>query len=94
MADGVSTLPRDVRGAAHGGSVAYLLARLAAVCGDHAGADRMIEAAVERDERAGAPAYALRDLRDHERFLRAAGRHAHADEVLGRAGERTLSLEQ
>lgn len=80
------------RGASHGGSVAYLIARLAAVCGDHAAADRMFEEAQRRDERAGAPAFVLRDLRLHERFLRAKGRHVDADTVLRRAAELALSL--
>jgi DNA-binding SARP family transcriptional activator len=132
VADGLSTLPRDVnwlaaltsathacviladlaraqelrallepyatrmavtaRGASHGGSVAYLLARLAALCGNHATAEQMFEQAQQHDERAGAPAFELRDLRAHERFLRATGHHARADGLLHRAADLALSL--
>jgi DNA-binding SARP family transcriptional activator/tetratricopeptide (TPR) repeat protein len=132
VADGLSTLPRDVnwlaaltsateacvligdlararelrtllepyatrmavtaRGASHGGSVAYLIARLAALCGDHTTADQMFAEAQERDDRAGAPAFVLRDLCVHESFLRASGRHAHADKVRRRAADLALSL--
>ncbi len=132
VADGLSTLPRDVnwlaaltsateacarledlerarelrallapyatrmvvtaRGASHGGSVAYLLARLAALLGDHAAADRMFCQAAELDERAGAPAFVLRDLRAHGSFLRATGRHVDADGVVRRAADLSESL--
>ena len=132
IADGLSTLPRDVnwlaaltsatqacalledlerarelrallepyatrmvvtaRGASHGGSVAYLLARLAAVLGDHEAADRMFRSAAERDERAGAPAFVLRDLRGHESLLRAAGRHDDAGALSRRAADLAESL--
>jgi DNA-binding SARP family transcriptional activator len=80
------------RGASHGGSVAYLIARLAVVCGDHAAADQMFEQAARRDERAGAPMFVLRDLRAYQRFLRAAGRDAHADTVLRRAADVASSI--
>ena len=132
IADGLSTLPRDVnwlaaltsateacvlledlararelrallepyakrmvataRGASCGGSVAYLLARLAALCGDLDAADQMFEQAQQRDERVGAPAFVLRDLRAHERFLRSAGRHSRADGLLRRGADLALSL--
>jgi hypothetical protein len=80
------------RGASHGGSVAYLIARLAAVCGDHSTAAQMFEEAKGRDERAGAPAFVLRDLRAHASVLRAVGRNAEADAVLRHAAEWALSL--
>jgi DNA-binding SARP family transcriptional activator len=132
VADGLSTLPRDVnwlaaltsateacvllgdlsrarelrallepyatrmvvtaRGASHGGSVAYLIARLAAVCGDHSAADQRFSEAADHDERAGAPAFVLRDLRAHERFLRASGRDAHAETITCRAADLAQSL--
>jgi hypothetical protein len=72
--------------------VAYLLARLAALCGDLEAADQMFEQAQQRDERAGASAFVLRDLRAHERFLRATGHHARADALLGRASDLARSL--
>ncbi len=54
------------RGAHHGGSVAYLLARLAVTCGDHAAAARLFDDAARRDEHAGATAFAQRDRRARE----------------------------
>jgi DNA-binding SARP family transcriptional activator len=54
------------RGACHVGSVAYLLARLAAACGDDDTAARLFEEAANRDERAGATAFAQRDRRARE----------------------------
>jgi tetratricopeptide (TPR) repeat protein len=46
------------RGACHVGSVAYLLARLAAAGGDYDTATLLFEEAANRDERAGATAFA------------------------------------
>ncbi len=126
VADGLSTLPRDVnwlaamasaveacvvledlrrarelralldpygarmvvtaRGSSHGGSVAYLLARLAAVCGDAAAADRLFADAARRDGRAGADAFVIRDLHRHGEFLRSIGQDDRADRLLGAAG--------
>jgi tetratricopeptide (TPR) repeat protein len=54
------------RGACHVGSVAYLLARLAAACGDDDTAARLFEEAVNRDQHAGATAFAQRDRRARE----------------------------
>jgi hypothetical protein len=58
------------RGACHGGSVAYLVARLAVACGDDAAALRLFEEAARHDARAGAGALAERDLRAREELLR------------------------
>jgi DNA-binding SARP family transcriptional activator len=73
------------RGSAQGGSVAYLLARLAAACGDLEDADRLFVEAEQRDERAGAPVWVLRDLRHHARLLEAAGQAERARTILARA---------
>jgi hypothetical protein len=54
------------RGASHVGSVAYLLARLAAARGDYDTAARLYEDAANRDEHAGATAFAQRDRRARE----------------------------
>jgi tetratricopeptide (TPR) repeat protein len=54
------------RGAYHVGSVAYLLALLAAACGDDDTAARLFEEAANRDEQAGAVAFAQRDRRARE----------------------------
>jgi DNA-binding SARP family transcriptional activator len=51
------------RGACHVGSVAYLLARLAAACGDDNTAARLFEEAANHDEHAGATTFAQRDRR-------------------------------
>jgi hypothetical protein len=51
------------RGACHVGSVAYLLARLAAALRDYDTAERLFDEAANRDERAGATAFAQRDRR-------------------------------
>jgi hypothetical protein len=53
----------SARGACHVGSVAYLLARLAAAGGHDDTAARLFEEAANRDERAGATAFAQRDRR-------------------------------
>ncbi|MGB0092598.1 MAG: hypothetical protein WBP81_08705, partial [Solirubrobacteraceae bacterium] len=132
VADGLSTLPRDVnwlaalssaveacvlledtqraqelrvllapydtrmivtaRGSSHWGSVAYLLARLAAVCGDNASADELFADAAQRDEHAGAAALVVRDLQRHGELLHAADRHQHADELLHAVAEKARSL--
>ena len=69
----------NARGALHAGSVAYVLARLAAVCADNAAADKLYQHAAERDQHAGAPAWVLRDLHHHSDFLRTIGQHERAD---------------
>ena len=66
-------------GSSHWGSVAYLLARLAAGCGDNAAADELFADAARRDEHAGAAALVVRDLQRHGELLHAADRHQHAD---------------
>jgi hypothetical protein len=43
----------NARGALHAGSVAYVLARLAAQCSDNAGADELYQHAARRDQHAG-----------------------------------------
>jgi hypothetical protein len=75
----------NARGALHAGSVAYVLARLGAVCGDDAAADRLFRVAAKRDERAGAPAWVSRDLRHHSEFLHAIGQNRLADEIAAQA---------
>ena len=65
----------NARGALHAGSVAYVLARLAAACADNAAADQLYQHAAERDQHAGAPAWVLRDLHHHSDFLRTIGQH-------------------
>ena len=80
------------RGASHAGSVAYLLARLAAVCGDHAAADELFRDAARLDEHAGATALVVRDLRDHGEFLRTTGRNGDAEGLLRRAADKARSL--
>jgi hypothetical protein len=82
----------NARGALHAGSVAYLLARLAATCGDHPSAAELYELAAERDARANAPAWVLRDLRHHSDFLRAIGQHERADDVAGRAWQQAKAI--
>jgi hypothetical protein len=71
----------SARGAGHGGSVAYLLARLAAVCDDIPAAERHFEEAVRRDERAGAAAWVARDLRRHAELLDALGEDRRARDL-------------
>ena len=73
------------RGSSHGGSVAFQLAQLAALCDDVAEADRLFEDAARRDERAGAPAWVIRDLQRHGEFLRAAGQLERGEELLRHA---------
>jgi hypothetical protein len=75
----------NARGALHAGSVAYVLARLAAVCGDNAAADELYQHAAQRDQQAGAPAWVLRDLRHHSDFLHAIEHHERADALAQRA---------
>jgi DNA-binding SARP family transcriptional activator len=76
----------NARGALHAGSVAYALARLAAVCEDNAAADQLYEHAAQRDQQAGAPAWVLRDLQHHVDFLHAIEHHERADALAQRAG--------
>jgi DNA-binding SARP family transcriptional activator len=80
------------RGASHGGSVAYLLGRLAALCGDNKAADRMFADAVRREARAGADVFVVRDLHHHAQFLRAAGLPDRADELQRAAEDKAQSL--
>ncbi len=62
----------SARGACHGGSVAYLVARLAAACGDGDAALRLAEEAARHDTRAGATALAQRDLGARDELRRVA----------------------
>ena len=57
------------RAAHHQGTVAYFLARLAATLGDRTAADDLYTEAAQRDERAGAAIWVVRDLRRHAEFL-------------------------
>ena len=59
----------SARGACHGGSIAYLLARLAATCGDTPAAEQHFQEAVKRDEHAGAPVWVARDVRRHAELV-------------------------
>ena len=77
----------NARGALHAGSVAYVLARLAATSGDHAAADRLYERAARRDRDAGAPVWQLRDLHHHTALLRSIAAHQQANELSQRAAE-------
>jgi DNA-binding SARP family transcriptional activator len=75
----------NARGALHAGSVAYALARLAAVCEDNAAADQLYQHAAQRDQQAGAPAWVRRDLHHHSDFLHAIEHHERADALAQRA---------
>jgi hypothetical protein len=78
------------RASGHYGSVAYLLARLAATVGDREAADMLYAEAARRDEQAGALVWMVRDLRHHGELLLAQGDQRRAHEVLRRAEERAL----
>lgn len=80
------------RGASHGGSVAFLLARLAATCGDLPAADELFAEAVRRDEHAGAPTLVIRDLQHHGKLLLATGEPARAKEITERAAREAEAL--
>jgi hypothetical protein len=80
------------RGASHGGSVVYQLAKLAALCGDAGAADELFAEAARRDEHAGAPAFVVRDLLHHGDFLRAAGHDDRAHDLTRMAAEKAASL--
>jgi hypothetical protein len=62
----------SARAAHHQGSVAYFLARLAAAVGDHRAADELYGNAAQRDERAGAAIWVVRDQWRHAELLLAA----------------------
>ena len=57
------------RAAYHQGSVTYFLARLAAAVGDRAAADELYGDATQRDERAGAAIWVVRDQWRHAELL-------------------------
>jgi hypothetical protein len=80
------------RGASHGGSAAYHVARAAATAGDLPAADRLFAQAARRDREAGAMAFVVRDLSRHAELLRAAGEDARARGVLRAAAERAASV--
>jgi DNA-binding SARP family transcriptional activator len=77
----------NARGALHAGSVAYVLARLAAVCADNAAADELYQHASERDQHAGASAWVLRDLHHHSNLLGTIGQHKRANLLARRAAQ-------
>jgi tetratricopeptide (TPR) repeat protein len=79
----------NARGSSHAGSVAFQLAQLAALCGDIAEADRLFEDAARNDERAGAPAFVIRDQQRHGEFLLANG-YVERGHALLRAASRIL----
>jgi hypothetical protein len=80
------------RDSSHGGSVAYRLARLAALCGDVTAADELFAEAARRDDYAGAPAFVVRDLRHHGEFLKTIGQHDRADDLITEAAAKAQSL--
>jgi hypothetical protein len=82
----------NARGSLHAGSVAYPLARLAAACGDRLSADKLYRLAAERDERARAPAWVVRDLRHHAEFLRAIGQHERANDIARLASQQAEAI--
>ncbi len=73
------------RASGHYGSVAFLLARLAATTGDLDTADRLYTEAESRDERAGGLVWLVRDLRHHGELLIALRDTKRAHELLDRA---------
>ena len=81
------------RGSCHAGSIAYVLARLAALCGDPAAADRLFADAVERDGGAGAPTYVVRDLNAYGKFLRSVGSAERGEELLAKAASLRQSFD-
>jgi DNA-binding SARP family transcriptional activator len=81
------------RGSCHAGSIAYKLARLAALCSDVAAADRLFAAAVERDGRAGAPTLVVRDLKAYSKFLRSVGSAERSEELLAKAASLRQSFD-
>jgi tetratricopeptide (TPR) repeat protein len=81
----------NARGALHVGSVAYVLARLAVACGDHAAADQHYLQATQSDQHAGATAWVLRDLHHHSDLLHTIGRHSRANELGQRAAAITIA---
>lgn len=80
------------RGSAVGGSVAYLLARLATTCREYQIADQLFEEAVRREEHAGAPVFAIRDRAHHGQMLRAAGQADRAAEMLQQAARQAHAV--
>lgn len=81
------------RGSSHSGSIAYELARLTAVCGDAAAADRLFADAVERDGRAGAPTLVVRDLNAYGEFVRSVGSVERSEELLSQAASLRQSFD-
>jgi len=76
----------SARGSYHHGSVAYFLARLAATLGDHRAADELYGDAAQRDQRAGAAIWLVRDQWRHAELLLAArGGGDRAQQLLERA---------
>ena len=87
----------SARAAHHQGSVAYFLARLAAALGDHQAADALYGDAAQRDERAGAAIWVVRDQWRHAELLLAARDGTdRAQQLLERAsvGAKACGLER
>lgn len=87
----------SARAAHHQGSVTYFLARLAATVGDHRAADELYSDAAQRDERAGAKIWVVRDQWRHaELLLEARGGTDRARQLLERAyaGAKACGLER
>jgi hypothetical protein len=81
------------RGSCHAGSIAYALARLAAISGDVAAADALFADAAERDGCAGAPTFVVRDLNAHGEFLRSVGSAERGEELLAKGASLRQSFD-
>jgi hypothetical protein len=87
----------SARAAYHHGSATYFLARLAATIGDHRAADELYGDATERDQRAGANIWVVRDQWRHAELLLAIpGSSDRANQLLERAytGAQACGLER
>ncbi|MGZ4306748.1 MAG: ATP-binding protein [Solirubrobacteraceae bacterium] len=87
----------SARAAYHQGSVTYFLARLAAAVDDHRTADELYGDAAQRDGRAGAAIWVVRDQWRHAELLLAArGDRDRAQQLLERAyaGAKACGLER
>jgi hypothetical protein len=87
----------SARAAHHQGSVAYFLARLAATLGDQRAADQLYGDAAQRDERASAAIWVVRDQWRHAQLLLTAGASRdRAQQLLERAhaGAKVCGLER
>jgi hypothetical protein len=87
----------SARAAHHQGSVAYFRARLAAAVGDDGAAEELYGDAAQRDARAGAAIWVVRDQWRHAELLLAArGGRDRAQQLLERAyaGAKACGLER